>query len=206
MAWTPEHSGVHKLAELYPPPEPLRKPDSIPPIVRDDRPSETGLHVVTADSEPARTPPAPGVSERPPGEDLSLPELYLNRELGYLNFQWRVLHEAADERTPLLERVKFLAIVASNIDEFFQKRIGGLKQQVGANVHTVSADGRTPAQQIVEALALVTDLEKAARATLDRVLAQLKDAGVWLAPYKELDAAQQAEVRDYYERNIFPLV
>ena len=204
MAWTPEHSGVHKLAELYPPPEPLRKPDSIPPVVRDDRPTE--VNVVEDTSAPARTPPAPGLSERPPGEDLNLPELYLNRELGYLNFQWRVLHEARDERTPLLERVKFLSIVSSNIDEFFQKRIGGLKQQVGANVHQVSADGRTPSQQIMEALALVTDLEKEARATLDRVLAQLKDAGVWVAPYKELDPGQQAEVRDYYERNIFPLV
>jgi polyphosphate kinase len=204
MAWTPEHSGVHKLAELYPPPEPLRKPDSIPPVVRDDRPTE--VNVVDDTTAPARTPPAPGLSERPPAEDLNLPELYLNRELGYLNFQWRVLHEARDERTPLLERVKFLSIVASNVDEFFQKRIGGLKQQVGANVHQVSADGRTPTQQIMEALALVTDLEREARATLDRVLAQLKDAGVWVAAYKELDPGQQAEVRDYYERNIFPLV
>src|SRR5688572_26639830 len=120
MAWTPEHSGVHKLAELYPP-EPLRKPDSIPPFVRDDRPTE--LRVVLDEHAPAKTPAAPGLSERPPGDDLGLPELYLNRELGYLNFQWRVLHEAADDRTPLLERVKFLSIVASNIDEFFQKRI-----------------------------------------------------------------------------------
>jgi polyphosphate kinase len=204
MAWTPEHSGVHKLAELYPPPEPLRKPDSIPPVVRDDRPTE--LNIVEDTTAPARTPPAPGLSERPPGEDLNLSELYLNRELGYLNFQWRVLHEARDERTPLLERVKFLSIVASNVDEFFQKRIGGLKQQVGANVHVASADGRTPTQQIVDCLALVTDLEKEARATLDKVVAQLKDAGVWVAPYKELDPGQQAEVRDYYERNIFPLV
>ena len=98
--------------------------------------------------EPAgRTPPAPGIGDIAPTE-LDAPELYLNRELTYLNFCWRVLHEAEDDRIPLLERVKFLAIVSSNIDEFFQKRIGGLKQQVGAQVHAVTPDGRTPQQQI----------------------------------------------------------
>ena len=66
--------------------------------------------------------------------DLDDPDLYLNRELTWLNFNYRVLNEAADPRTPLLERVKFLAIVGSNLDEFFMKRIGGLKQQVGAGV------------------------------------------------------------------------
>ena len=60
---------------------------------------------------------------------------------------------------PLLERVKFIAIVSSNIDEFFQKRIGGLKQQVGAQVHTVTPDGRTPQQQIADCLELITALE-----------------------------------------------
>jgi len=159
-----------------------------------------------AEKAPASTPPAPGISARPPPDDLGLPELYLNRELGYINFQWRVLHEAADDRTPLLERVKFLAIVSSNVDEFFMKRIGGLKQQVGANVHMVSADGRTPAQQITDCLALVTDLEREKRLIIDRVMASLKDVGVWLAPYKELEAGQQVALREYYLKNIFPLV
>ena len=67
--------------------------------------------------------------------DLKSPEVYLNRELTWLNFNRRVLHEAQDTRNPLLERVKFLAIASSNLDEFFMKRIGGLKQQVAANVH-----------------------------------------------------------------------
>ena len=70
----------------------------------------------------------------PPQVDLSAPELYLNRELTWLAFNRRVLHEAMDERTPLLERVKFAAIAGSNLDEFFMKRIGGLKQQIGARV------------------------------------------------------------------------
>ena len=73
--------------------------------------------------------------------DLDDPSLYLNRELTWLEFNQRVLHEAEDERTPLLERVKFLSIVSSNLDEFFMKRIGGLMQQVGAGVSKLTIDG-----------------------------------------------------------------
>ena len=88
-----------------------------PPARGARRPRDESLTVVAV--EP---PPSPPV-------DLQAPEWYLNRELTWLGFNRRVLHEAQDERTPLLERVKFLAIVSSNLDEFFMKRIGGLKQQ-----------------------------------------------------------------------------
>src|SRR5580658_6214300 len=74
---------------------------------------------------------------------LSAPSLYLNRELTWLAFNQRVLAEAEDEANPLLERVKFLAIGCSTIDEFFMKRIGGLKQQVVAGLHELTPDGRT---------------------------------------------------------------
>ncbi|MEM7025889.1 MAG: RNA degradosome polyphosphate kinase, partial [Pseudomonadota bacterium] len=76
--------------------------------------------------------------------DLKSHELYLNRELTWLRFNRRVLHEARDERNPLLERLKFLAIVNGNLDEFFMKRIGGLKQLVSARIQDVTVDGRTP--------------------------------------------------------------
>ncbi|MEJ2591489.1 MAG: RNA degradosome polyphosphate kinase, partial [Candidatus Thiodiazotropha sp.] len=75
--------------------------------------------------------------------DLDDPALYLNRELTWLAFNARVLNEADQPRNPLLERVKFLAIVSNNMDEFFMKRIGGLKQQVGAGMDKVTVDGRT---------------------------------------------------------------
>ena len=91
--------------------------------------------------------------------DLTAPEWYLNRELTWLDFNKRVLWEAEDERTPLLERVKFIAIVSSNLDEFFMKRIGGLKQQVGAGISELSVDGRSPQQQIIECYAVVRELE-----------------------------------------------
>ena len=152
-----------------------------------------------------RTPPATGIGETAP-TDVGAPELYLNRELTYLNFCWRVLHEAEDERIPLLERVKFLAIVSSNIDEFFQKRIGGLKQQVGAQLHVVTPDGRSPQQQIVDCLDLINALEKKKIQILDKVQSELKAVGVWLAPFKDLDPKEQTWVREYYLRNIFPLV
>ena len=71
-------------------------------------------------------------STSPPKIDPADPKWYLNRELTWLDFKRRVLHEAEDERVPLLERLKFIAIVSANIDEFFMKRIGGLKQQIGA--------------------------------------------------------------------------
>ncbi|HET9990561.1 MAG TPA: polyphosphate kinase 1, partial [Kofleriaceae bacterium] len=154
---------------------------------------------------PGRTPPAPSLGELVP-TDLGAPELYLNRELTYLNFCWRVMHEGEDDRVPLLERVKFLAIVSSNIDEFFQKRIGGLKQQVGAQLHSTTPDGRTPQQQIADCLDLITRLETKKIAIVEKVTAELKAVGVWIAPFKELDAQERAWIREYYLRNIFPLV
>ncbi|HEY0190273.1 MAG TPA: polyphosphate kinase 1, partial [Kofleriaceae bacterium] len=154
---------------------------------------------------PGRTPPAPSLGDVVP-TDLAAPELYLNRELTYLNFCWRVLHEAEDERVPLLERLKFVSIVSSNIDEFFQKRIGGLKQQVGAQLHRMSPDGRTPQQQINDCLELINRLETNKNQILDKLMTELRAAGVWIAPYKELDPQQQAWVREHYLHNIFPLV
>lgn len=155
--------------------------------------------------QPGHTPAAPGIAAVIPS-DLSASDLYLNRELTYLNFCWRVLREAEDERSPLLERMRFLAIVSSNIDEFFQKRVGGLKQQVGAQLHSVTPDGRTPQQQVADSLDLINRLESHKARILVGLLSELKAASVWIAPYQELDATERAWVRDYYLRDIFPLV
>jgi polyphosphate kinase len=191
-------SGAHRL-EVVPAHESLEARElrelreSEPRAVL--RPVETG----------GRTPPAPSLGETVPTE-LGAPDLYLNRELTYLNFCWRVLHEAEDDRLPLLERVKFVAIVSSNIDEFFQKRIGGLKQQVGAQLHRVTPDGRSPQQQISDCLELITRLEARKQQILERLYGELRTVGVWIAPFRELDPQQQAWVREHYLTNIFPLV
>lgn len=156
---------------------------------------------------PAEPPPA--LAPAPlPDEALALtaPEYYLNRELTWLEFNRRVLHEGQDERTPLLERLKFLAIVSSNLDEFFMKRIGGLKQQLGAGVKELSVDGRTPAQQIAECYEVVRDLEEQQRQLARELHVALQQQGIRISSYKRLDSDQQKAMRAYYLHNIFPLV
>ncbi|BBA71725.1 polyphosphate kinase 1 [Geobacter sulfurreducens] len=143
---------------------------------------------------------------RAPETSLALPELYLNRELTWLQFNRRVLHEAEDPRTPLLERVKFTAIVSSNLDEFFMKRIGGLKQQVGAGLQHPTVDGRTPRQQIAECYAVVRDLAERKRRLFGELLGLLRDAGIRILGYSELSEKERKGLRQHYQRNIYPLV
>ena len=138
--------------------------------------------------------------------DLNAPEWYLNRELTWLEFNKRVLWEAEDPRTPLLERVKFIAIVSSNLDEFFMKRIGGLKQQVGAGISELSVDGRSPQQQIIECYAFVRELEAQKETLLKQILDLLKNQGIRILPFLELSKDQQSLMREHYIQNIFPLV
>lgn len=142
----------------------------------------------------------------PDGHDVSLPAYYLNRELTWLNFNFRVLHEAEDSGTPLLERVKFLSIVSSNLDEFFMKRIGGLKQILGAGVHDLTVDGRTPREQIEACYALVQMLEKRRVVAFKSLMAELDAAGIHLVEFQDLSATERAMLRDQYVKNIYPLV
>ena len=142
----------------------------------------------------------------PPPINLDAPEWYLNRELTWLAFNRRVLHEAQDERTPLLERVKFMAIVSSNLDEFFMKRIGGLKQQIGARVRELSVDGRSPEQQLSECLAVVRDLVEQQRVLASHLHRLLKEQNIVLRSYQRLTEAQRKQMREFYLLNIFPLV
>ncbi|MFI3189974.1 RNA degradosome polyphosphate kinase [Crenothrix sp. D3] len=138
--------------------------------------------------------------------DLTAPEWYLNRELTWLEFNKRVLWEAEDERTPLLERVKFIAIVSANLDEFFMKRIGGLKQQVGAGISELSIDGRSSQQQITECYALVREIEAKKRAVLAQLVGLLEQQNIRVVPYHKLSKEQQKTMREHYITNIFPLV
>ncbi len=142
----------------------------------------------------------------PPAMNLRSPEFYLNRELTWLSFNSRVLHEAQDRRVPLLERLKFLAIASSNLDEFFMKRIGGLKQQLAANVHQLTVDGRTPQEQISECTAAVRELQLRMREIYLDLVKSLARKGIVVADYDELTAEQKDAVRDHYLKNILPLV
>jgi len=138
--------------------------------------------------------------------DLDDPGLYLNRELTWLAFNRRVLAEAENDRNPLLERVKFLSIFDSNLDEFFMKRIGGLKQQVGAGLNTLTVDGRTPQQQI-EACGVQVAEALGDRAYILRELrTNLAHAGIHLSSHADLDAAAQAQLRERYRQSVLPLI
>jgi polyphosphate kinase len=157
----------------------------------------------------ARTPadPTPLPLPGPDGAyDLLAPECYLNREITWLNFNYRVLHEARDPRTPLLERAKFLSIVGSNLDEFFMKRIGGLKQQLGAGVSRLTVDGRNPRQQIDACYEIIRDLEREQYHASLEVEELLREKGILRASYEELSAKEQEELREQYLENIYPLV
>jgi polyphosphate kinase len=149
------------------------------------------------------------VSEPPPppdAHDLDDPALYLNRELTWLAFNRRVLHEADDPRTPLLERVKFLAIVNNNIDEFFMKRIGGLKQQIAAGVHMPTVDGRTPSQQVAECRAVLAEMQADQERIYRELIAELESHDIRLVIIDDLPDDTRERLREQFRRDIFPMI
>lgn len=145
------------------------------------------------------------VSKQDTPDDLNDPKLFINRELSMLEFQRRVLEEAQDETNPLLERVKFLAIVGSNLDEFFMVRVAGLKKQVAAGVVDLPPDGLTPAEQIAAIRKVAMRLLTQARDCLrDDLLPMLNKAGIHVMDYAELDKRQKSNVKAYFEDVVFP--
>ncbi|REA04777.1 polyphosphate kinase 1 [Haloferax sp. Atlit-6N] len=143
--------------------------------------------------------------ESPADIDLAAPQYYLNRELSELEFQSRVLNEALDDRNPLLERVRFLSIFTKNLDEFFMKRVGGLKQQIDAGVTERTTDGRTPREQWEEAIDKARPMfERQAACYREEIRPALADAGIRVCDYDELTPDQRAEMRDYFELSVLP--
>ena len=152
----------------------------------------------------AATPP---IDESIPDSDVPLddPQWYLNRELSELNFQWRVLYEALDDRNPPLERLRFLSILTRNMDEFFMKRIGGLKQQIAADVTEPTVDGRPPDVQWEAALETAADLfETQSRCFTDGVQPLLSEAGIEFLGYDELSKDDAGRLRSYFESSVLP--
>ncbi|HEY2594199.1 MAG TPA: RNA degradosome polyphosphate kinase, partial [Chloroflexota bacterium] len=147
-----------------------------------------------------------GLLDGPPPFDLNDPDLYLNRELTWLAFNRRVLAEAEDDRNPLLERVKFLAITGSNIDEFFMKRIGGLKLQTAAGLPEVTVDGRTPQEQIDESYAWVREFQQVQLQVERHLLSLLAAEDIRILGWSDLNPSERSELRERYLRNIFPLI
>ncbi|MDZ7703274.1 MAG: polyphosphate kinase 1 [Trueperaceae bacterium] len=158
--------------------------------------------------DPAHPPHATTPRTVPDGASLDHPALYFNRELGEIDFNWRVLAQALDDRTPLLERVRFLAITASNIDEFVQKRVGGLKRQQVAGVSALSPDGRTPGEQLDLIRIALRDLYAAMTSLWhDTLCPALRDrADIDVCTYDALSKDQQAHVDRYFHDSLYPIL
>jgi polyphosphate kinase len=139
--------------------------------------------------------------------DLADPKLYLNRELSLLEFQRRVFEEARDSSNPLLERLKFLSILSSNLDEFFMVRFAGLKQQVVSGITDLSIDGRTPSAIVESLRAEVNDiLGDAYRFWQGDLLPALATDRIRILNYKEVSDAQREQLDRYFLETVFPVL
>lgn len=139
--------------------------------------------------------------------DLYNPSLYLNREIAWLAFNDRVFGEARDPAHPLLERVKFIAIGHSNLDEYYMVRVSSFQQQVDIGLTDVSADGLTSQQQLDLVRAHVLPmLAGAGKFFHDALVPEMERAGIHLRNYAQLSKAQQKAMRAYFEREVFPVL
>ena len=139
--------------------------------------------------------------------NLNSPQYYFNRELSWLEFNYRVLHEALDSRTPLLERLKFMAIFSSNLDEFFMVRVAGLKQQLEAGVTKLTPDGRTPAEQLEVISERLRPLVKQQDQHFEHTLRnQLTVHNIHLMNYVDLNQEQRTYLQQFFEEHIFPVL
>jgi len=153
-------------------------------------------------SEPKILPPVES-----PVEPLDPASLFLNRELSWLEFNLRVLHEAEDASNPLLERLKFLAIFDGNLDEFFMKRVGGLKQQLASNIRELPPDSRTPRQQLAEIHATVRPLlARQRRLFAEDLLPALRQHGLEILCWDELRASERRHLSDEFRKKLFPVL
>lgn len=139
--------------------------------------------------------------------DLCAPEFFINRELSWLEFNQRVLDQAKDSAVPLLERLKFLCIVSSNLDEFFEVRVAGLKQILQSGAHDAGPDGLGAAQQLAAISARVRRLVAGQYECWDKQLQpQLAEKGVRFHRYPKVPRAVGAHFRGYFDREIFPVL
>ena len=139
--------------------------------------------------------------------NLDDPQYYFNRELSWLEFNRRVLSEAMDKRTPLLERLKFMSIFSSNLDEFFMVRVAALKKQVAAEVTKLSADGKTSKQQLEAIADILPSMVRDQHQHFEKVLKkELTKSGIYLLNYVDLNQEQRTYINEFFEEYIFPVL
>lgn len=135
------------------------------------------------------------------------PAEFLNRDLSWLAFNRRVLHQAMDDRTPLLERVRFLGIFSSNLDEFFMKRLAGIRRQSLVGKLTPAPDGLTPAQQLAAIRDTVSDLQRLQADCYARtILPALAQSGIHMLRWDQLTAEERESAERFFRQNLFPIL
>ena len=174
----------------------------------DRRVRETGAET-TDDARPWDDPPvtAPPATTVAASEERSPEEYYVNRELSWLDFNARVLALAADTSLPLLERAKFLAIFASNLDEFYMVRVAGLKRRDEMGLSVRSADGLTPREQLHRIGEQTQQIAaRHARVFLDSVRPALAKEGIHIVTWADLAHAERAQLSAYFQEQVFPVL
>ena len=137
---------------------------------------------------------------------LKDPKLYINRELSWLKFNTRVLEEAQDATNPLLERLKFIAIYGTNLDEFYMIRVAGLKKLYKYRIRVTGPDKMTPFEQLEAIRSYLHQEKQILQNTFDEIIAKLRSEGLELKNYKELDTKTKKEINEYFYSNLYPVI
>ncbi len=137
---------------------------------------------------------------------LKDPKLYINRELSWLKFNTRVLEEAQDSSNPLLERLKFIAIYGTNLDEFYMIRVAGLKKLFKYRIRVTGPDKMTPLEQLEAIRSYLHQEKQTLQNTFDEIVAKLRKEGLELKNYKELDSKTKKEINEYFFSNLYPVI
>jgi polyphosphate kinase len=155
-----------------------------------------------AKSKPVRKKKKETFQEHP----LSNSEIFNNREIGWLNFNLRVLAEAKDPQNPILERLKFLAISSSNLDEFFMKRVGGLKRQIAYGLSPKSSDGQTPKKQLLMIAKALEPMLKSQQEIYHKLRLELHKHQVYVESFEHLNETQKVNLKKYFLNHIYPIL
>src|SRR5438445_2302972 len=159
------------------------------------------------EEEPADQPAVVATSEAPIVRNFSDPANFINRELSWLEFNRRVLEEAQDATQPLVERVKFLTIFSSNLDEFFEIRVAGIKQQIESETSDVGPDGLSPTETFNSIRRVVSELVATQYALWNaELLPQLGKNGIRIPKMAELSAKRAAWAHRYFQKEVFPML
>src|SRR5450432_1792047 len=161
----------------------------------------------SAPEEPSNIVALPSSSEGTSTSRFSAPENFINRELSWLEFNRRVLEEAQDATQPLIERVKFLSIFSSNLDEFFEIRVAGIKQQIESETSDVGPDGLSPTETFNGIQRVAHELVATEYALWnDEIVPALAKSGIRIHDVAQLNTKRTAWARRYFQEEVFPML